>query len=115
MREKTKFEIKIEEMVEKAKEKAGKAYTWAKDNKETLYVIVPVLATSGVELIKIILRSGNVKEQKELKDLYVYDRRSGHYYQLKRKLKNREWIEFDERKNRGENVAQILQDMRVLK
>lgn len=106
---------KVHEATEKAKIKVGHVYFWCMDNKEVVAVVGPVLLTSGVELVKVVTRRGTVSEQRRLKENYIYDRKSGHYYELRRKLKNREWLEFDERKNRGESVAQILQDMRVLK
>lgn len=115
MEEKSKWKIKFEELCEKGKMKTRKVYTWCKDNKETLIVVVPVLVSGAFEVIKVIQKNGTIQEQKRLKDLYIYDHSTGHYYELRRKLKNREWIEFDERKKRGESVAQILQDMRVLK
>lgn len=112
---KEQFEAKVEKFKRKATDATGKTISWCKENKEALVVIVPVLASSGVELIKILTRRGTVNEQKRLKDLYIYDRSGGHYYELRRRLKTREWIEFDERKNRGERVGEILRDMRVLK
>lgn len=96
-------------------EKSKAALEWAKANKKAVSIIAPVVISSGVELIKVLSKRGTANDMKRLKDLYVYDHRTGHYYELRRKLKSHEWIEFDERKARGETVAAILNDMRLLK
>lgn len=54
------------------------------------------------------------KEQ-QMKDLYCYDRSQGHYWQLKRKLSNSDWVKINERRSAGETLANILADMNVLK
>lgn len=57
--------------------------------------------------------TAQAKEQ-DLKDLYVYSHRTGHYIKLRRKLKTSEGAEFDRRKRAGENEYDILADMKVL-
>ena len=54
-------------------------------------------------------------KEKDLKDLYCYDRSLGHYWRLRRELTNAEWIEIDKRKNNGERLADILDELKVLK
>lgn len=113
----TKLELKAKarNAWNKTKEEASKIYLWCMDNKGAVAVVAPIVISSGVELIKVCVRKGNTNEQKRLKELYIYDRSSGHYFELRRKMKNSELIEFDERKKRGESVGNILRDMRVLK
>ena len=50
-----------------------------------------------------------------MKDLYCYDRSLGHYWRLRRELSNKEWLEIDQRKKNGERLADILDEMKVLK
>ena len=56
-----------------------------------------------------------MKKEKDLKDLYCYDRSLGHYWTLRRRLTNAEWVEIDKRKNNGERLADILSELKVLK
>jgi len=50
-----------------------------------------------------------------LKDLYCYDRSLGHYWKLRRELTNSEWVEIDQRKQNGERLADILDELKALK
>lgn len=99
---------------EKVKEKAQKVKNWGAEHKDVLVVFVPLLISSGVELIKISKRDKTIKEDRRLKENYIYDRSAGHYYELKRKPTNREWIMIDEGK-RNENLGIVLSEMNLLK
>lgn len=92
-----------------------KALNWMSDNKE----VTAVLLTTGIGAVakggKFAAKQINLKKQKNLKDLYCYDRSLGHYWQLKRELSNNEWVEIDRRKKNGERLADILDEMRVLR
>lgn len=66
-------------------------------NKEALLILTPIAI------------------EEELKDLYCYDRSLGHYWRLRRELSNKEWLEIDQRKKNGERLADILDEMKVLK
>lgn len=63
------------------------------------------------------MANGQIKlnKEKDLKDLYCYDRSLGHYWKLRRELTNTEWVEIDKRKNNGERLSDILSEMKVLK
>jgi hypothetical protein len=100
---------------EKFKDGFGKVKTFCGDHKVEIAAIAPVLISGTIELIKIGTRKGTVKQEKRLKDNYVYDRGAGHYYETKRKLKSSEWLMVDQRKREGENLGEILNDMKVLK
>ena len=88
---------------------------WCHDHKEVLVVIVPVLVSGSIELVKIAAKSKNVGEEKRLKDNYIYDRSLGHYYELSRKPTASEWRMIDHRKQNGELLGDVLNDMRILK
>lgn len=84
-------------------------------------VVIPAIATAIGFLIKLIItliksvsRSSSLKKQTELKDLYCYDRSLGHYWKLKRKLTNNEWVTINKRKKDGEKLADILSELKVL-
>ena len=88
---------------------------WCRNNPEYAFVI----ATSVVGLIKFggktVIKRGTIRKQENVKNLYCYDRSLGHYWRLKRELSNREWVEIDKRKRSGEKLADILDEMKVLK
>ena len=54
-------------------------------------------------------------KEKNLKDLYCYDRSLGHYWKLRRELTNSEWVKIDQRKQNGERLADILDELKALK
>lgn len=105
----------FEEKSEQAKLKVQAATDWCKRNKEAVIVFGPVILGSLVEIAKISTKHHMVNEEKALKDRYIYDRSSGHYYELRRKPKNSEWIQIEQRKQNGESLGMILNDMRLLK
>lgn len=109
----------VKDRVDWAKIKAqvivGTAVDWCKEHKEAIIVFGPVVMGGIVEILKIQTKYHTVNEEKALKDRYIYDRSSGHYYELKRKPKNSDWIKIDQRKQNGESLGWILNDMKLLK
>lgn len=88
---------------------------WCKENKEIIVICGPVIAGSVIELVKIATRQHRVNEERELKDKYVYDRKMGNYYYLRRKPKSQEWLIINQRRENGEDLGSILASMRLLK
>ena len=106
---------KCEELKGKAKQGAVNAAYWARDNKEILAVVLPI-AFGGLKIVsKIAVNHSKTKGEKEVKELYCYDRSLGHYWRLKRDLSNKEWLDVDRRKRSGESLSEILSEMKVLK
>lgn len=105
----------FEEKSEKAKRKALAVIDWGKDHKETIIVFGPVIVGSVIEIIKITSKRHTVNEEKALKERYIYDRSLGHYYEMKRQPKRSEWLQIDQRKQNGETLGEILNDMKLLK
>lgn len=107
--------------VKKARAKAWirEKYEDVKDfvdrNKEVLVVAVPVLGGLATAGIKAISKSTAARKEQHLKNEYCYDRSLGHYWELRRKLTNSEWVEIDKRKKNGERLADILDSLKVLK
>lgn len=90
------------------------AWTFCKDNKEDLIVLVPLglAAARGVTR----LRSTTTQDsERERIDKTYYDPSTGAHWQLKRQLNNDERAELMRRRRRGEYTEDILEDMRVLK
>lgn len=115
MDEKKTLKKWFEEKSELAKWKTQTAIDWCKQHKETIIVFGPVIMGGIIEIIKISTKRHTVNEEKALKERYIYDRSTGHYYEMKRKPKTSEWLQIEERKQNGESLGWILNDMRLLK
>ena len=85
------------------------------ENKQYVVVIVPALGYGIGKGIKFLGRRHNLKLEERNKDMRCYDASLGHYWELKRKLSNEEWVSIDRRKKNGERLADILEELRVLK
>lgn len=97
------------------KNKVNAATCWFYNNKEMIIILGPVVVGAIGTGVKVLSRNVSMKKEKDLKDLYCYDRSLGHYWTLRRKLTNAEWVEIDKRKNNGERLADILSELKVLK
>lgn len=105
---------KWEDFKWKVKCKYDKAKEWCIQNKELVIAAVPALITGAFEIIKIASKADAREEEKELKELYIYDRSMGHYWKLRRRLTNSEYREIERRRAEGESMGEILESMRVL-
>lgn len=95
--------------------KAHDLQNWFNRNKETVLILGPAAIGATTTLIKVVGKNVNLRKQKDVKELYCYDRSLGHYWSLRRELTNKEWIEVDRRKKNGERLADILNELKVLK
>lgn len=97
------------------REKVNSTKDFIYNNRETILVLGPAVIGATVTMAK--MANGHIKlnKEKDLKDLYCYDRSLGHYWKLRRELTNTEWVEIDKRKNNGERLSDILSEMKVLK
>ena len=100
---------------EKVKAKLQEGKEWVIRNKETVIVLTPVVIGGVTTIVKVVGKRTNLNKQESIKNLYCYDRSLGHYWRLKRELSNKEWLEIDRRKRSGEKLADILEELRVLK
>ena len=94
-----------------------KIHDWLEndENKEFAKLVAPVIIVGGGALIKEASRRQRLSKEEELKTNFIYDRSNGHYYELKRQPKSKQWLEIDRRKDEGERVGDILKDMKLLK
>lgn len=99
---------------EKFRNAIDSAKNWIETHQQEIMVLVPVAVTATVTIVKVVSRQKALDKQKDLKELYCYDRSLGHYWKLKRELTNHEWIEIDTRKKSGERLSDILKDLKVL-
>lgn len=98
-------------------EKAKAFGAWCNANRDIVIVAVPVIGTfagAGIKMHTQKQRKRNIEAEKEVKELYVYDNRLGHYWKVKRPLTNRQWRLIEARKNLGEPLGEILEDLKLL-
>lgn len=106
---------KFEDLKWKVKDKVQDGWTWVVNNQGELIVWASVLLPVAGGITKTCIKRKNLCKEEHLKEEYCYDRSLGHYWALKRKLSNKEWLEIEERRKNGDRLADILADLRVLK
>lgn len=99
----------------KAKNGIRQAGEWVNRNKEYVMIFGPLAIGGATAIVRQVGKHHNLRKEEDVKNLYCYDRSLGHYWALKRELSNREWVEIDQRKAKGERLADILEQLRVLK
>lgn len=75
---------------------------------------VTKLACGIMDSYACVKRANNQKEQLTKGETTYYDRKYDVYYTLRRPMTNRESIELSLRKERGEFVGDILEDMNLI-
>ena len=100
---------------EKFASKIQNGKDWVVTNKYTIIKFAPVAISVLTLITKGVSKQILLRKQEGLKDLYCYDRSLGHYWRLRRNLTNKEWVEIDRRKQKGERLADILSEIKVLK
>lgn len=110
------------EREKKFKEMTDKAGRFVKDNWQMIVVFSPVIIAAGTGIVKTsgkvvnaVIKNVNLTREKNIKKFYCYDRSLGHYWALRRELTNSEWVQIDKRKAAGERLADILDDLKVLR
>ncbi len=113
-----KKEKRKRERKERVTNGVNKIANWCDKNKETLAIALPVLGagiTGTTKIVKSISRNAALKQEKKLKERFVYDRSLGKYLELKKPLNNHQLKTILERKDNGEKLSTILQSMKLLK
>lgn len=113
--EKKTLKERITEVKETAKVKIIAAKDWCYNHQEATIAILTVAVPMTVDLVKTAVKRKNCNDEKKLKDNYIYDRSKGHYYELKRKPTSRQWAIIDDRRDQGERLSDILDDLHLLK
>lgn len=102
---------KFEDFKYNFKKKAKKVAKWSFNNMDKIIMLTPFV----IGCSRVIIKNIQINKVKKVKEFYCYDRSLGHYWELKRKLKNEEWLEIDRRKQQGERLSDILESLKVLK
>ena len=113
-----KKEEKRREHKERFNKKVNITANWIRNNKETLAIVIPVVGVSikgTAKIIKGISKNVALSQEKRLKEKFIYDRSLGKYLELKKPLTNAQMKSILERKDNGEKLGSILQNMNLLK
>ena len=74
---------------------------------------------AGIGLVSTGIKVGGkiYKQHAEIrsKDLRCYDTSLGRYWELKRRLTNKDWLEIDRRRSMGERLGDILESIGALR
>jgi hypothetical protein len=105
---------RLSEISQKAKETANSLWEWAKENREDITAMIPVvLGVVGVaKAIKPQKTFGEM--ERERKDHEYWNPHNGHRFSLKRKPTNYEWCEISRRESCGEDDYKILRDLGLI-
>lgn len=113
--EKKTFKESVKDFSAACKEKAKETFYGAKDfyneNKEFLLVLSPFMIGG----VKWFITRKEKNDERDDKELYVWDASIGGWHCLRRPLRPSEKIELDRRKRDGESISEILASMRVVK
>lgn len=115
---KEKVKDKVHDVKEDAKIKLCNAADWVYNNKEIALVAAPLVAKSAQVVIKGITKgvtAGRQSRAVKNRDLRCYDPTQGHYWELRRKLSQNEWLYVNDQRKKGRNLGDILSKMDVLK
>ena len=113
--DKEEIRTKLEQAKRRVNSKVYKVKVWAEHNPEMALAIVGSGIAAARYLGKDVIK--DIRSNREAAQLKMrcYDPSKGHYYYLKRELTNKEWLMIDKRRDAGEKLPDILEEMRVLK
>lgn len=103
------------ELKDNIKNKTKVTIEWCKKNPEIALAIGSGILAGGKFIIKSGIKYHQNRQLYELKNNYIYDRSHGHYWELRREPSSREFMEIDRRKDDGEKLVDILDDLRLIK
>ena len=78
----------------------------------------PLVITTGDIVTNIVNKASMVAErraEKNRRERSLYDRSEMHYWNLKRKLTNKDWAAIYKAKGEGKRLGDILKEMKLLK
>lgn len=115
---KLKWTMKKKQLKESAVRTAKRTSEWVKQNRDALIVAAPAMAATAASVTKgarIVLHRHNVRRDERTRQTNWYDPSLGHYWQLKRPLKQSEQLLVNQRRKNGETLGDIFASMKVLR
>lgn len=113
-----KLKEKLSEGWEKTKKKGSEALEWMQDNPELTIALAPVALAAiggGAKVIRGMSRKSDLRRQKMLKELYIYDHSNGVYIRVKHPMSGREAATFSKLRRSGLSVSEALERMHLIK
>lgn len=98
----------------KTKKALASGWSFVKENREDLVVLVP-LGVAAISGLKKATQKTTADSERYRIDHTYYDPRTGRHWELRRKMTNYERMELEERQAAGELTGRILESMRLLK
>lgn len=99
---------------EEAKRFGNQAAAFVSRNKELIIVGAPV-AIAAIKSGQSLLVNRRVKKERSRIDHTYYDPRTGFHWDLKRRATNADRAEIIRRREKGEEMYQILKEMNLIK
>lgn len=115
MNEDGKAESKFKTAWREAKIKGRMFIETCRENKEATMAVASVAIPGAIEIVKMIVRKSDRKDDEKRRKLDMWDPVEGHWWHLKRELRNYEYLEIEERVRNGESRGSVLEDMGLLK
>lgn len=112
---KDEIKTKLGQVKWRTRNAVRKAEEWAKANPEKALAIASGTVAVARYLGKTAIKDIQANREAELLKKRCYDPSKGHYYYLTRELSNKEWLMVDRRRDAGEKLGDILEEMKVLK
>ena len=109
-----KRKIKWEQFKAKVKDKKDRTVDWCKEHTEEAVTLACITVGGIYKISKELYKRNQIKQERALKDNYIYDRSMGHYWKCRRKPSTNEYLEIERRKNAGESLGSILTSMKLL-
>ena len=111
-------ELKRRERKEKVQEAWNGFAGFVRNNQDILLFVVPSAVTvigGGTRVLSKAIAAHTAEREIKFKECTIYDLSMGRYVTLKRPLRTSEALEIERRKENGEKLNSILNDMNLLK
>ena len=112
---KLKVKMKVEEIKRVAVTGVKNTAKWCSENKEITIVVAPMIISSVTKLLMANTQKNSTMDLKRLKENFIYDRRTGQYFETRRPLTNNERLVIEAKKEFGYPIGQTLKEMGLLK
>lgn len=99
---------------EEAKRLGNQAAAFARRNKELIVVSVPI-AVAAIKSGQSLMVNRRLNKERSRIDHTYYDPRTGFHWELKRKPSNADRAEILRRKEKGQDMYQILKEMNLIR
>ncbi len=108
-------ELKKAERKAKWELRKQKAKAWWERNKAYVVICTPIVGSAFVKGCQTFNKYHTMRMDERNRDLRCYDASRGHYWELKRKLNNDDWLYINRTMKEGGTLGEALSELRALK